>query len=100
GRELFGAKTCGSCHTIRGHGDSNGAQYLGIRGPDLTHFGSRTTIAAGLLDNTPENLHRWLEEPNVVKPGNIMWREGYVLNHITLTPDETDALVAYLQSLK
>jgi cytochrome c oxidase subunit 2 len=94
GRQLFRDKTCLQCHTIRGH------EGVGITGPDLTHFGSRTTIAAALLENTPANLHRWLTEPNVVKPGNIMWKTGYVLNNIQLTSADVDALVAYLHSLK
>jgi len=94
GRQLFRDKTCVGCHTVRGH------QAAGIAGPDLTHFGSRTTIAAGLLDNTPENLRRWLRDPNAVKPGNLMWRDGYKLNHIELTEADLDALVAYLHSLK
>lgn len=94
GHQLFAEKTCNSCHTVRGH------QAMGITGPDLTHFGSRTTIAAGLLDNTSKNLHRWLTNPNEVKPGNIMWRTGYIGNHITLTGGDIDALVAYLHSLK
>lgn len=94
GRELFTVKTCAGCHTIRGH------QFAGIVGPDLTHFGSRTTVAAAMLENTPENLHRWLAHPDEVKPGNLMWRNGYLVNHIELSDDDVNALVAYLHSLK
>jgi cytochrome c oxidase subunit II len=95
GRELFKAKTCVSCHTIRG---LEGA--VGVQGPELTHVGARTTIAGGLLENNRDELHRWIHAPNEVKPGNKMWVNGYVPNHITLTPDDEDALVAFLQSLK
>ncbi|ACB75355.1 cytochrome c oxidase subunit II [Opitutus terrae] len=95
GRQLFQSKTCFSCHSVRGHFVGGSAAY-----PDLTHLGSRTTIAAGLLQNTPEQLARWLAHPNVVKPGNRMWTEGYQKNNIQLTPDDVTALVAYLQSLK
>lgn len=94
GHALFQQKSCGACHTVRGH-DS-----LGNIGPDLTHFGSRTTIAAAVLDNTTENLHRWLADPNGVKPGNIMWKQGYLGYNIQLTSADVDALVAYLHSLK
>lgn len=94
GRELFAQKTCIACHTINGH------DAMGNLGPDLTHFGSRTTIAAAVLDNTPENLRRWLADPNGVKPGNLMWRNGYIPNNIQLTDADLDALVAYLNSLK
>lgn len=94
GRALFSAKTCSGCHTINGHG------AMGILGPDLSHFGSRTTVAAAVLDHTRANLRRWLSDPNAVKPGNLMWRNGYVPNNIHLTEDDLDALVAYLESLK
>ena len=93
GRTLFTTKTCVACHTVRGHG----AQ--GVTGPDLTHFGARTTLAAGLLENNPEQLRRWLHNPGVVKPGNKM-AKGFVDNGITLTADDEVALVSYLRSLK
>ena len=93
GRELFAQKTCIACHTIRGHGAA------GVSAPDLTHIGSRSTIAAGLLENNREQLQRWLREPGLVKPGNKM-AKGYIDNKITLTNDEQVALVAYLESLK
>lgn len=95
GRELFQSKTCFSCHTVRGHFQGGSAAY-----PDLTHIGSRTTIAAGLLENNPDQLARWLAHPDVVKPGNRMWTEGYQKNNIQLTGDDVSALVAYLLSLK
>jgi len=67
GRKLFQQKTCVICHTIRGH------EGIGLTGPNLTHVGSRTTIAAGVLENNPEQLARWLHNPNLVKPGNKMY---------------------------
>ncbi len=94
GRQLFQQKTCIACHTIRGH------LAMGITGPDLTHVGSRTTIASATLENTPEGLKRWLQHPEEVKPGNIMYRDGYAPNNVTLSDDEAEALVAYLHSLK
>ncbi|MGH8021210.1 MAG: cytochrome c oxidase subunit II [Opitutaceae bacterium] len=94
GRKLFQDKTCLGCHTIRGH------NAMGISGPDLTHVGSRTTIASAMLENTPENLKRWLQHPDELKPGNLMYRDGYVPNKITISDDEAEALVAYLHSLK
>jgi cytochrome c oxidase subunit II len=94
GRKLFAAKTCSTCHTIRGDG------YVGVVGPELTHVGARSTIAAGLLQNDRDELHRWIHAPNDVKPGNVMWRQGYLANNIKLTPEDEDALVNYLESLK
>jgi cytochrome c oxidase subunit 2 len=95
GRALFQAKTCIVCHTIRGI-----PAAVGVRGPELTHVGARTTIAAGVLENNAEQLQRWIHNPSLVKPGNKMWVEGYLVNHITLTSDDEVALVAFLHSLK
>jgi cytochrome c oxidase subunit 2 len=99
GRRLFKEKTCVSCHTIRGH------EGAGITGPDLTHVGARTTIAAGVLENTPQRLHDWIADPEHWKPGNKMFHGGYVevatgRRLFTLSEPEIGALVAYLQSLK
>jgi cytochrome c oxidase subunit 2 len=114
GRKLFGSpeKKCSTCHAVRG--DQQGAGNPIV--PDLTHVGSRTTIAGGLLENSPENLHRWLTDPNGVKPGNKMYRgftggmPGYAIvdhetntitgHNIVVNDDEARALVAYLHSLK
>ncbi|MSU24180.1 MAG: cytochrome c oxidase subunit II [Opitutus sp.] len=93
GKALFTSKTCMACHTIRGHG------AVGVTAPDLTHLGSRTTIAAGLLENNREQLQRWIHNPAAVKPGNKM-AKGYIDNKISLTPEDEAALVAYLESLK
>jgi cytochrome c oxidase subunit 2 len=65
----------------------------GVIGPDLTHVGSRRRIAAGILDNTPENLERWIRYPQQVKPGSLM--------QVQEMDDETARLIVeYLQSLK
>lgn len=99
GRALFQAKTCVSCHTIRGH------EGIGITGPDLTRVGARTTIAAGVLENTPERMHAWIKDPNHFKPGNKMFNGGYTevgsgKAKFSLNDQEIDALVSYLHSLK
>jgi cytochrome c oxidase subunit 2 len=99
GRKLFSDKTCISCHTIRGH------EGIGITGPDLTRVGARTTIAAGVLENTPARLHSWIKDPNHYKPGNLMFKGGYTdaatgAAKFQLNDQEIDALVAYLHSLK
>ncbi|HWA08023.1 MAG TPA: cytochrome c oxidase subunit II [Opitutaceae bacterium] len=107
GRKLFQEKTCIVCHTIRGH------EGIGVTAPNLTHVGARTTIAAGLLENNPEQLARWIRHPDQVKPGNKMYygiggMAGYMkkddkgnwVPNITLTDENVTALVAYLSSLK
>jgi len=114
GRELFSAKSCLNCHAVRGHADSRGTPFAGITGPDLTHVGSRSTIAAGLLENSAGRLHQWLMNPEYFKPGNKMYHgiggmagymkkddaTGKLVPNIQLTDAEADALVAYLHSLK
>ncbi len=78
---------CGTCHAVRGTGAG------GILGPDLTHFGSRPTIAAGMLTNNPGNLERWIAAPQVVKPGVLM-------PQVQLEPFERARMVRYLERLK
>jgi cytochrome c oxidase subunit 2 len=93
GRDLMNQRLCFSCHAVRGH------DFFGVTGPDLTHLGSRTTIAAGLLENTPDQLARWIMNPGEVKPGNIM-AVTYEAANIEISEDDARALVAYLRSLK
>jgi cytochrome c oxidase subunit 2 len=88
GREIFfGAGGCISCHAIRG------TVAAGVIGPDLTYVGSRSTIAAGLLENTPENLAKWIMDPQEVKPGNLMLDMG-------LNDEQAGQVAAYLLSLE
>ena len=63
-------------------------------GPDLTHFGSRWAIGAGVIDNTPENLARWIREVQAIKPGALM------PNYSVMPDEDVAALVAYLSGLK
>jgi cytochrome c oxidase subunit II len=89
---VAGSKTittlpCVGCHTIRG------TPMAGVVGPDLTHVGSRMTLAAGALTNTPAHMHAWIEDPQGIKPECLM-------PTIPLTSQQLDELVAYLQELK
>jgi cytochrome c oxidase subunit 2 len=43
-----------------------------IAGPNLGLFGCRTTIGAGIIPNTLEDLEAWLRDPGAIKPGNYM----------------------------
>jgi cytochrome c oxidase subunit II len=79
---------CGGCHTIRG------VSELASVGPDLTHFASRLTIAAGTLANTPENLKGWLLAPERFKPGTRM------PSYAVLSDAEIEELVAFLMELR
>jgi cytochrome c oxidase subunit 2 len=81
-----GNHSCIACHTIAGVSG-------GVIGPNLTHVGSRTTIASGVLPDDSVSIARWLHDPSAVKPGSLM-------PTIDLTDQEIAALVAYLQSKK
>ena len=87
GSQAFDSNQCASCHTIRGTAAN------GDVGPDLTHFGSRRAIAAETLRNNPNNLARWIRDPQHFKPGAKMPGLG-------LTQAEVAAIVPYLESLK
>lgn len=85
---------CAACHTLRG------TYAQGVIGPDLTHVGSRNSIAAGIHVNSEENIRQWLDHPNEWKPGNKMYKDGYQLLNIQLTDEEEQELARYLFSLK
>jgi cytochrome c oxidase subunit 2 len=87
GAKNFQELTCANCHAI--HGTVSTAQVA----PDLTHFGSRQTFAAGLVLNTAANLSRWLENPQIIKPGCLM-------PNLKLSGAQLTNLVSYLEALK
>src|SRR5260370_25029706 len=86
GAKVFADSPCTTCHMIQGISK-------GYIGPDLTHFGSRTTLASGVLQNTPENVAKWIENPQNIKPrANIP--------PLLLPAPELHALGAYLESFE
>lgn len=87
GRDLFLSAGCAVCHTIRG------TPARGVLGPDLTHLGSRHTLAAGTLTNTRGNLAGWIANPQELKPGALMPR-------VPVGAHDLHALVHYLESLR
>ena len=55
---------------------------IGAKGPNLTLYGLRTSLAAGWMRNDEENLAKWLRNSQEVKFGNLMWNgEGVGDNH-------------------
>jgi cytochrome c oxidase subunit 2 len=86
GASVFAAAPCVACHTIDG-------VSKGYIGPNLSHIGSHQTLAGSILPNTPENMAKWIHNPEALKPGAQMPALG-------LDPAQTSALVAYLESLK
>jgi cytochrome c oxidase subunit 2 len=84
---VFLGSTCIMCHAIEG------TIAAARKGPDLSHVGGRSTIAAGTLPNRPAELARWIANPQDFKPGANMPATA-------LSEDDMSALVAYLGSLK
>lgn len=86
GAAVFLAK-CAACHAVRG------LPAGGIVGPDLSHFGARSTIGAGELDNTMHNLAAWITDPQAIKPATLMPNPD-------LTPSQVAAVTTFLEDLK
>jgi cytochrome c len=68
GAELVNSYGCGGCHDIPGIANADGNV-----GPPLQRIGTRTYIA-GFLQNSPDNMAFWIQEPQRVLPGNAMPR--------------------------
>ena len=83
GAEIFETRTCASCHAVEG------MERTPNVGPNLARFNERETIGAGVIENTPENLARWLADPQAIKPGSLM-------PDLKLSEAEVRALAAYL----
>ena len=86
GQTVFMHNACINCHAI------SGTVATGRFGPDLTHLASRDTIASGPFQNTPENLRKWINDPNSMKPGCLM-------PAMHLNDHDLDVITAYLSQL-
>jgi len=78
---------CSTCHTIPGIVGANG-----IVGPPLDRIGSRVYLA-GRLSNTPENLMRWIRDPQGIAPGTAM-------PDLRVTEQDGRDIAAYLYTLR
>jgi cytochrome c oxidase subunit II len=87
GQTVFIHNACINCHAV------NGTAATGRFGPDLTHLASRDTIASGAVPNTPENLRKWIDDPNSMKPGSLM-------PPMHLNGHDLDVITAYLAQLR
>jgi cytochrome c oxidase subunit 2 len=88
GADLFLKHGCGACHRIAG------TEAEGVIAPDLSHVGSRQTIGAGLLPNTPHAITDFIARPHLAKPGQHM--PAFEM----LDPRELAVLAAYLEGLQ
>jgi cytochrome c oxidase subunit II len=87
GRDRFRQLTCSNCHNIRGVNQQHSFA------PDLTHVASRKMLAGERIENTSENLRRWLHDPDLLKPDSYM-------PNLHLTDADLNALTAYLARLQ
>lgn len=91
GEEIFLESQCVACHTVAG------TDARGVQGPDLTHFGSRTTFAGAMFETTDEDLSAWIADAPAQKPGAKMPRG---IAEMGLSESDIEALVAYLRGLE
>jgi cytochrome c len=79
---------CGGCHVIPGVPGASGTV-----GPSLAGVASRRTIAGNVPNNGPDDLKRWIMNPQAVKPGTQMPNLG-------LSDDQATRIVAFLETLR
>jgi cytochrome c len=86
GKQLIVQNGCGSCHMIPGIGNANG-----LVGTPLLYW-SRRGFIGGELENTPDNLIRWLKNPKAVEPGTDM-------PNLNLSDEDARDIATYLYTI-
>jgi cytochrome c oxidase subunit 2 len=112
GKTSTGALSCAACHRVQG------TPAAGAAGPDLSFFGTRRTLGAGMWEamtaehweaaDAKVRLREWIKHSPQVKPGSLMptydgseYRvNGKIQKGGVLTDAEIDDVAAYLRSLK
>ncbi|HXH12046.1 MAG TPA: c-type cytochrome [Alphaproteobacteria bacterium] len=87
GRAIIWNYGCGTCHTIPGVRGANG-----LVGPPLNGIARRVYLA-GVLPNTPDNMIRWLQNPQDVQRWTAMPDTG-------LTEDDARDIASFLYTLR
>jgi cytochrome c oxidase subunit 2 len=106
GKQIFSSSACIGCHSIAGN-----PAAMGVTGPNLTHVGSRSTIAAGRYPNAAAYLALWIKNARKMKPEVIMPTLGLdeydpvLKSKVTtanggLSDQQIADIVAYLTALK
>jgi cytochrome c oxidase subunit II len=103
GAQAVAYGTCVACHAVKGS-----ATLKGHVGPDLTHVGSRLTIAGGLFPNDKRHLGAWIKNARAMKPGSFMPAQAKgqydpILKStlsVGLSDQQVADIVAYLLALK
>lgn len=87
GRLLLRQFGCGTCHRIPGV-----AAAIGNTGPPLTGVGRRVYLG-GVLPNSPDNMVRWIRNPQQFDPQTAM-------PNLQVGEAHARDMAAYLQELK
>jgi cytochrome c2 len=87
GRALLRQFGCGSCHRLPGVRGASGNV-----GPSLEGIGRRVYLA-GVVANSPQNMARWIRDPQAFDPDTAM-------PNLQLSETQARDMVAYLQELK
>jgi cytochrome c2 len=83
GQLAFAKYGCGGCHMMSGLPQANGSV-----GPPLDGVASRAIIG-GRLENKPDNLEQWIQDPQKISPGTAMPNLG-------VTPGDARDIAALL----
>ena len=87
GSAIFESSGCGACHMI------DGTSSQGRVGPNLTHFGSRLSVGAGIFANDRASIIAWLRSTEHIKPG------VHMPNFSDLGDSQLNQLASYLEQL-
>ncbi|MHC2439891.1 c-type cytochrome [Bradyrhizobium sp. USDA 4451] len=87
GADLVKRYGCGGCHEIPGIANADGNV-----GPSLRRIATRTYIA-GFIQNSPENMTFWVQDPQRMLPGNAMPSSG-------ISQDDASDIAAFLYTLR
>ena len=87
GKMLVREYGCGACHTVPGIRSATG-----LVGPPLNGIADRTYLA-GQLPNTPDNMRRWIREPQNVEAGTAM-------PNMNVSEKDARDMAAYLYTLR
>lgn len=87
GAQMIQYYGCGSCHLIPGISGASG-----LAGPPLSGIASRIYIA-GELQNTPQNMMRWIENPKAIN-------EKTVMPYLGVTHKDAADIAGYLYTLQ
>jgi cytochrome c len=87
GKTALTAYGCVACHTIPGVRSSNA-----LTAPPLIGISQRSYLA-GMLENTPDNLRRWIQHPRHVNPHTAMPEQG-------VSDQDASDMAAYLYTAR